>query len=141
MNLSDLRFPVLVINGFGLPCSYSSPTKLLRCPSSALRRGKYTGLRIFDAAGNGLELRGAQGVRTVGGWGWLLLNPTIEVTLDVEKELHGLTLDDIKRALCDMVDRDQTDLWEPHEAEKARIRRIRTMEEVVSRYLGVEEYL
>jgi hypothetical protein len=140
MPLSDLQYPVLVIDGLGYPCSFSGPGKLLRCAASALERGAYRGMRIFDGRGRGLVVRDGRRVRTVGGWGVLLLNPRVEVELDIAQELDGVTLEQVKQALCEMVDRDSSDLWEPHEEEKARIRQLRSLDEAIASYLGGEQY-
>jgi hypothetical protein len=140
---AELQFPVLVINGFGIPWSYSSVSRLLSCHARGLKRGRYRGARIFDMAGNALVVGDAHRVRTL----WrhldlevLLFNLPIEVSLEVESEMHGVTVKDIKRELCSMIDKDNSDLSESHAEEKAVIRRLRTIEEAIRRYLPGQEF-
>lgn len=134
--------PLFVIDGFGYFLALSDPARLARNYARGVRRGIYRGMRVYDSAGNGLVIRDAVRRRIIGGWGWLELNPKIEVSLEVGEELRGVTLEDIKEAIDEAIDA-KPDFWDEGEGvteAKRRHSRFRTMAELVEYYLPLERY-
>ena len=137
----EVKYPAILFDSPTIFEVVEREEQLTICSKTALRRGYYKKLRIFDSSGRSYLINSAKKIGTLGRfWGYnFFLNQTVRVELEFSKKVEETFLEDLKEKILNAFDKGRNfwgsrgDLPEL----KKLVREAKTHFELIQRLVGL----